>query len=98
MGERPKRPASAGKAKRAKVIGEWLRQKREAAELTQLCVAKFAGYEVPQFVSNMERGITLPPIEFLKLIIKLYKISAAEIIEVMGTTYREYLFEELAAC
>ena len=56
---------------RVKIIGKFLKEKRTKAGLTQQEVALGLSYDTAQFVSNWERGISLPPLVALpKLAIK----------------------------
>lgn len=42
-------------------FGKWLKERREAAQLTQLDLAKQLHYENPQIISNIERGFSALP-------------------------------------
>lgn len=64
-------------------LAEFLKNKRIAANLTQMDVAKHLGYSSAQFISNWERGLSSPPAKVVRLISKLYKIPAEEIFEVI---------------
>lgn len=67
---------------RRKSVGTFLRTKREAAGLTQSDVSGELGYGTAQFVSNWERGVSMPPMAALPRIAKLYKIQAKAMIKV----------------
>ncbi|MEK2647425.1 helix-turn-helix domain-containing protein [Bdellovibrio sp. BCCA] len=60
--------------KNKNVIGEFLKQKRIAAGLSQADVAEKMGYSTPQFISNWERGVSHPPINALKKLAEIYTI------------------------
>lgn len=78
-----------------RTLSDYLRQKRVDSGLSQLDVAKVLGYSSPQFVSNWERGLVSPPLETIAVLIELYKIQPAEVIEkIMGET-QEYLMSQL---
>ena len=64
-------------------FGEYLKQKRIAANLTQQEVADQIGYSSAQYISNFERGISLPPVNKLKIMIKLYRMPKAEVIQMV---------------
>ncbi|WP_413942733.1 helix-turn-helix domain-containing protein [Bdellovibrio sp. HCB-162] len=64
------------------ILGEFLKAKRGQAGLAQADVAEHLGYSTPQFISNWERGVSMPPINTLKKLGQLYKISADELFEV----------------
>ena len=68
---------------RQRHIGRYLKEKREKASLTQLDVARHLDYTSPQFVSNWERGVSLPPIDVLPKLAGLYGVSAKEMVDTM---------------
>lgn len=68
--------------KQKNVLAEFLKQKRISAGLSQRDVADKLGYSTPQFISNWERGVSQPPINSLKKLGDLYKISAEDLFEV----------------
>lgn len=68
---------------RQKHVGRFLKMRREKASLTQQDVAKHLDYTSPQFVSNWERGVSLPPIDALPRLAALYEIAAKEMIDTM---------------
>lgn len=64
-----------------KTFGQILKAKRIAANLSQATVAEHFGYSTPQFISNWERNVSMPPIELLRNIAHLYGVSADEMFE-----------------
>ncbi len=52
-------------------VGKIIRDARSNAGLSQADLATALGYSTPQFVSNWERGVSLPPIKSLKKIGRL---------------------------
>lgn len=68
------------------MLADFLKQKRVAAGLSQRDVADKLGYTTPQFISNWERGVSQPPINALKRLGEMYKVSADELFEVTLTT------------
>lgn len=64
------------------LICEFLKEARLAAKLSQKKVANALGYTTPQFVSNWERGMILPPKTTIPLLVHLYKIDVEEFFEV----------------
>jgi transcriptional regulator with XRE-family HTH domain len=77
-------------------VGEYLRQKRIEADLTQLEVAKTLGnYASSQFISNIERGIAFPPLKVLKGMVDLYKIDQDVFIEFLIGEKRKYYEQAL---
>ena len=62
-------------------LAQFLRVAREKAGLTQKEVADQLGYKTSQFISNWERGHSIPPMNSLKTITKMYKISLNDLFE-----------------
>ncbi len=65
-------------------FGAFLRDARKKKKLSQWEVAKLAGFSTAQFISNLERGVSPPPVKTLKFLLNLYAIdpkSAIKIIE-----------------
>jgi transcriptional regulator with XRE-family HTH domain len=79
------------------VLGQYLKQKRKSAGLTQWEVAKELGYTSPQFISNFERGLCAPGFDNLPLLIKMYRIPFKEILELLLKQHEEYLKGKLEA-
>ncbi|MGE3260905.1 MAG: helix-turn-helix domain-containing protein [Bacteriovoracia bacterium] len=76
-------------------VGVYLQAARAAKNLTQGRVARLLGYSSAQFISNFERGIALPPVKKLKVLIRLYDIPASELIDIINATEREILASAL---
>lgn len=68
------------KAKKNK-LAEFLQGSRETAGLSQADVASKLGYSTPQFISNWERGLSLPPLKVLRKIASLYKVDVEELFQ-----------------
>ena len=62
-------------------LGKKLAAARKRSKLTQRAVSNHFGYTTPQFVSNWERGITVPPLETLKELGGLYGCSIKKLIQ-----------------
>lgn len=62
-------------------IHSFLKEKRVQAQLSQADVAKELGYSSPQFISNWERGLVLPPLQTMSTLVKLYKLNREDVIE-----------------
>lgn len=62
-----------------KEIGNKFQTMRMRRELTQAEVAKAMGWQTVQFVSNIERGLALPPKSKIKKFAKLYRVNPGEI-------------------
>lgn len=61
-------------------LGEYLREKRIAAELSQIEVARILKCR-SQFISNWERGDSAPPWRLLKVLVRIYRIEESEIMD-----------------
>lgn len=59
-----------------KTIGNYTKEKRVAAGLSQVAVAKKLGYGSAQFISNVERGLCGYPLKNLK---KLEKVLGVDL-------------------
>lgn len=57
-----------------KDFGQFLRQRRRAAHVTQADVARSFGYSTAQYVSNWERGVSTPPRKALPALAELLEI------------------------
>jgi transcriptional regulator with XRE-family HTH domain len=56
-------------------LAEFLRTSRIDAGLSQRNVSKTLGYRTSQFISNWERGVSLPPGRALRQIAEIYEIQ-----------------------
>lgn len=74
-----------------KKMGIFLREKREQKGLTQAQVALQLGYGSPQFISNIERGVSRVPTKSLKYFIDLYGLHTDEVIELLLDEKRNQL-------
>jgi transcriptional regulator with XRE-family HTH domain len=79
----PNMSATVETATRLKVVGNFLKVRRQKAGLTQQDVARHLEYTSPQFISNWERGVSLPPLDVLPRLATLYRVSARDMIDVM---------------
>ena len=52
--------------KTRKIIGKYLKEVRKAAGFSQKQVSVHFGYTTPQFISNWERGLMLPPLTTMR--------------------------------
>jgi len=68
---------------RQKIVGRFLRDKRAKAGLTQWDVAHHLKYSTAQFISNWERGVSLPPLEVLPKLTALFGVVNREFIDTM---------------
>ncbi len=77
------------------MVGEYLKDLRTRAGLTQREVSIALGYSSAQFISNFERGIALPPLKKLKKMQEMYRGSVNRLIELTIDAERLILAEAL---
>ncbi|RYZ92075.1 MAG: XRE family transcriptional regulator [Proteobacteria bacterium] len=82
-------------SRRYEDVGSYLREARLRQDITQKQVADLLGYSSLQFISNFERGISLPPTSKLKILIKLFKLNAAEVVEIVQASEKRLLESKL---
>ena len=63
--------------------GEYIKKKREKAGLSQGGLAKALGYKTSQFISNIERDISLPPKENIDKFCEVLKLNKKELVRVI---------------
>lgn len=85
------------KNKKARPLSVFLRESRMRAGLSQAQVARRLKYGTAQFISNWERGVSEPPLKAIKILAKIYGVSADEIFEVVLQTTLEKVKEDLTA-
>jgi transcriptional regulator with XRE-family HTH domain len=76
-----------------KEMGRLLRKKRVSSGLTQHQASHRLGYSSSQFVSNIERGISVAPLEILGKLSRLYKFKDKAIIDLLMDGSKKYLRE-----
>lgn len=77
-----------------KELGSFLRDQRLDLGLTQGDIAEQMGFESGQYVSNWERGICLPPKNFVDLS-KSYKIPRKALAKVLAAEAQESIYRAL---
>lgn len=78
-----------------KKLGDFLRETREASKFTQADVSQRLGYTSPQFISNIERGISVIPLKTLARMVQLYKINPETVVKIILESQRKLLREKL---
>jgi transcriptional regulator with XRE-family HTH domain len=81
----------SGKPMHYRGFGEYLKDKREKARLSQTEVSDSLGYTSPQFISNWERGLSKPPSDKLGGIVRLYKLDREELLDQYQLSTRHLL-------
>lgn len=74
------------KKQSVKSFGEQMMDWRLEANLTQGAVSKKLNYSSPQFLSNWERNLSLPPMKVIPALAKIYKLDS--------TKLKKAIFEE----
>ena len=78
-----------------KKLGNYLKDTRENASLTQAEVSHKLGYTSPQFISNIERGISVAPLKTLARMVSLYKVGPETVVKIILESQRKLLREKL---
>jgi transcriptional regulator with XRE-family HTH domain len=78
-----------------KKLGQFLKETREDANFTQADVSQKLGYTSPQFISNIERGISVAPLKTLARMVQLYKASPESVVKIILESQRKLLREKL---
>lgn len=79
------------------LLGEYLKELRLKAGLTQREVSIALGYSTAQFISNWECGIAMPPLHRMKLLLELYRAKPQKFIELAlagEATYLEFALQK----
>ena len=71
-----------------------LKSLRVRTGLTQLDVAKKLKYLSGQFISNWERGISMPPYSSVKTLAKLYGVDPVKVFHIVWETNKEAALEK----
>jgi transcriptional regulator with XRE-family HTH domain len=82
-------------ARRYTVLGDYLQKMRLEANLTQREVSQALGYSSAQFISNFERGIAVPPLKKLKILVKMYGMPVDTVMEMILNAEREIMVNAL---
>lgn len=81
--------------RRYTALGEYLKTMRTNANLTQRQVSLALDYSSAQFISNFERGIAVPPLKKLKVLVKMYEMQVETVMEMILDAEREIMTSEL---
>lgn len=79
-----------------KKLGQYLKLVREQANLTQADVSTKLGYTSPQFISNIERGISVVPLKTLARMVSLYKVGPDHVAKIILESQKKLLREKLS--
>lgn len=78
-----------------KKLGTFLKDVREQSSMTQADVSSRLGYTSPQFISNIERGISVVPLKTLSRMVSLYKVNPESVVKIILESQRKLLREKL---
>lgn len=78
-----------------KKLGTYLKEVRENSHWTQLQVSQKLGYSSPQFISNIERGISVVPLKTLARMIQIYKVDGEEVVGILLESQKKILKSRL---
>lgn len=78
-----------------KKLGQFLKVVREEANYTQADVSHKLGYTSPQFISNIERGISVAPLKTLARMVNLYKASPDTVVKIILESQKKLLRQKL---
>ena len=76
-------------------LSELMKSRRIELGLTQVEVSKKLGYESPQFLSNFECRKCGLPLNKLKILIRIYKLDAQLIVEILLKEQKKLLKSHL---
>lgn len=77
---------------RPETLGSFLKKRREAIGVTQKEISQRLGYSSPQFISNIERNISIPPIRTIRVLVRIYQIPPRYMVELLMNMQRQ-MFE-----
>lgn len=78
-----------------KKLGQFLKDTREQANLTQADVSEKLGYTSPQFISNIERGISVVPLKTLARMVSLYRVNPEIVAKIILESQKKLLRDKL---
>lgn len=86
---------SVNKRKMHGRIGGYLKEARQSAGITQRALADELDLTTAQYVSNIERGISPPSVDYLKTIKSLCGVSRGELANKISFEMHKYYMDEL---
>ena len=79
-----------------KKLGTYLRGAREKANFTQMEISSKLGYSSPQFISNIERGVSVIPLPLLAKLVNVYKINPDPLMKIILDSQSQMLRAKLS--
>lgn len=78
-------------------LGTLVKEYRNKKEMTQLELSEKLGYDTPQFVSIIERGLAKVPLNVLGQLIVLLGIPERRVTKLLTTAYQLEIQKEIAS-
>ena len=78
-------------------LGKYIRNCRVRAGLTQAEISSKLGYTSSQFVSNWERGVSMPPMGTIAVLSKMIKLDPKKVIDIYVDGTRSLLERQFKA-
>jgi transcriptional regulator with XRE-family HTH domain len=85
--ERPE----GGVLRMGKIVGEYVRKIRKASATSQVDAAQKLGYQTPQAISNIERGVTPFPRNLIAKFAEVFNTSSDGLVEAILEETRQKL-------
>jgi len=79
-----------------KTNGHLLAQKRIEKNISQKEIAQKMGLRSSQYISNIERGLTAPSVNYLKVLVQEFDFDRNELADQLAQNYFEDLLEKLS--
>lgn len=76
-------------------IGKMIKKARLKRNMTQMELAEALGFETPQFVSLMERGLSKAPVEVLGRLVVILGINERAVVKILVNRYTNSVKAEI---
>lgn len=76
-------------------LGTLLKDARIKQGFSQRDISTKLGYTSPQFISNIERGLCMPPLRQLKVMIELYNLNREEVADLIINAQGDFVRSQL---
>ncbi|MGZ6479349.1 MAG: helix-turn-helix domain-containing protein [Bdellovibrionales bacterium] len=77
-----------------KQMGDQVRAMRETASFTQAELAERLGYTSAQFISNIERGISVAPLPLLAKLARICKANPEKFVAIIMVSQKKILMQK----
>lgn len=75
-------------------LGKHIKRIRVQAGLTQIEVSNQIGHSSPQFISNIERGVSVAPLKLLSKVIRICKAKPDPMVDIILSSQESLLKEK----